>query len=238
MNQSRSLSDLSVTELRKVLQIKEQIVTLETQLKAVLGASGAAAFVAAPTPKPIAGNAGKRGGRRQLSPEARERIAAAQRARWAASRGDGASVKVKPAKPVAGKRGGRRTMSPEARERIAAAQRARWAAQRGGKPATKSAAVVKPAKVAKAAKAVKVAKVAGKRGGRRTMSPEARERIAAAQRARWAAQRGGKPAAAVKPAKVAKVAGKRGGRRQLSPEARERIAAAQRARWAAVRKSK
>ena len=65
------------------------------------------------------------------------------------------------------------------------------------------------------------------------MSPEARERIAAAQRARWAAQRGGSPAKAAAPAKP----GKRGGRRQLSPEARERIAAAQRARWAASRKA-
>ena len=69
------------------------------------------------------------------------------------------------------------------------------------------------------------------------MSPEARERIAAAQRARWAAQRGGKPAAA-KAVAAKPAAGKRGGRRQLSPEARERIAAAQRARWAAVRKGK
>ena len=38
MNQSRSLSDLSVSELRKVLKLKEKIGTLETQLKAVLGA--------------------------------------------------------------------------------------------------------------------------------------------------------------------------------------------------------
>jgi hypothetical protein len=160
MNQSRSLSDLSVTELRKVLQIKEEIVTLETQLDAVLGVPGAA-VAATPAAKRVAG---KRGGRRKLSPEARERIAAAQRARWAAQRGG------KPAaKPAPGKRGGRRKLSPEARERIAAAQRARWAAQRGGKPTAKP--------------------VAGKRGGRRKLSPEARERIAAAQRARWAAVR-------------------------------------------------
>ncbi len=64
------------------------------------------------------------------------------------------------------------------------------------------------------------------------MSAEARERIAAAQRARWAKQRGGNGA---KPAAVEKPEAKRGGRRQLSPEARERIAAAQRARWAAAR---
>ena len=131
MNQSRSLTDLSVTELRKVLQIKEEIVSLESQLAALLG--GRSAAPAAPAavkgakrgPKP-----GKRGGRRQLSPEARERIAAAQRARWAKQRG-GKPAKTVVAKP--GKRGGRRQLSPEARERIAAAQRARWAAVRKSK---------------------------------------------------------------------------------------------------------
>ena len=124
MNQSRSLSDLSVTELRKVLNIKEEIAALETRLKAVLGASAVPAPRSTPFAKPVAR---KRGGRRKLSPEARERIAAAQRARWAAQRGGTAA---KAAKPVTGKRGGRRQLSPEARERIAAAQRARWAAVR------------------------------------------------------------------------------------------------------------
>ena len=122
MNQSRSLSDLSVSELRKVLQIKEEIASLETQLGVVLGAP------AAPAAKPARG---KRGGRRKLSPEARERIASAQRARWAAQRGGAPKPAV--AKPAKGKRGGRRKLSPEARERIAAAQRARWAAVRKAK---------------------------------------------------------------------------------------------------------
>ena len=172
MNQSRSLSDLSVTELRKVLQIKEEIATLETELKGVLGATDAPKAATAGA-KPVAG---KRGGRRKLSPEARERIAAAQRARWAARSGGTPAAKAEAvAKPAAGKRGGRRKLSPEARERIAAAQRARWAARRGGAPAAKPEAAAKAAP--------------GKRGGRRQLSPEARERIAAAQRARWAAVR-------------------------------------------------
>jgi hypothetical protein len=55
--------------------------------------------------------------KRNLSPAARERIAAAQRARWAKARGAKAS-------PPA------RTMSKAARNRIAAAQRARWAKAR------------------------------------------------------------------------------------------------------------
>jgi len=125
MNQSRSLADLSVTELRKVLQIKEEIATLENQLKAVLGGTGATVKIAKAIGKLVRG---KRRGRRKLSPEARARIAAAQRARWAASRGNG-SAKAKPA-AKAGKRGGRRKLSAEARGRIAAAQRARWAAQK------------------------------------------------------------------------------------------------------------
>ncbi|MFZ1084107.1 MAG: hypothetical protein WAN35_03980 [Terracidiphilus sp.] len=57
-----------------------------------------------------------------------------------------------------------------------------------GRPA-KAAKVGRPAKVAKAAKAPKAAKVA-KAKKRRTLSPEARQRIADAQRKRWAAQKG------------------------------------------------
>jgi hypothetical protein len=169
MNQIRSLSDLTVTELRKVLQIKEQIATLENELTKVIGSSASAAPAAKPVKLGRPPGKGKRGGRRKMGPEARARIAAAQRARWAKTRGETIAV----AAPTPGKRGGRRKMSPEARARIGAAHRARWAASRAGKPA-KAAAPAKPA---------------GKRGGRRKMSPEARERIAAAQRARWAASR-------------------------------------------------
>jgi hypothetical protein len=68
---------------------------------------------------------------------------------------------------------------------------------------------------------------AGGRGGRRTMSAAARARIAAAQRARWARQRGGGVGA--------RAAGGPRKRRRMSPEARARIAAAQRARWARQR---
>jgi hypothetical protein len=76
-------------------------------------------------------------------------------------------------------------------------------------------------------------KTAAPSTGRRTMSPEARARISAAQRKRWAASKKGATTAAVK-APTAKATKKR---RTLSPEARARIAAAQRKRWAAVRKS-
>ena len=56
--------------------------------------------------------------RRKMSAKGRERIAAAQRARWAKVKGQQKVVPI--AKP-------NRTMSASARRKIAAAQRARWA---------------------------------------------------------------------------------------------------------------
>jgi hypothetical protein len=80
--------------------------------------------------------------RRTLSAEAREKIAAAQRARWAKQKartvqsGDQPAVKRGRGRPRKAQTGGAsrkpRTMSAEARERIAAAQRARWAKQKAG----------------------------------------------------------------------------------------------------------
>jgi hypothetical protein len=68
--------------------------------------------------KLVSGNHnGARSTKRTLSVAARERIAAAQRARWAKAKGAKASPP-------------RRTMSQAARNRIAAAQRARWAKAR------------------------------------------------------------------------------------------------------------
>ena len=63
-------------------------------------------------------------------------------------------------------------------------------------------------------------------GGKRVLSAEARARIAAAQRKRWAAARkGGTPAKAAKP-------------RRLSAAGRRAIIAATKKRWAAVRAAK
>jgi hypothetical protein len=68
-----TLQNLSAAQLRRAVGIKEQIEKLEVDLNRLLGTSGANSF---------RGNSG----RRNLSPEARERIAAAQRKRWAAYR--------------------------------------------------------------------------------------------------------------------------------------------------------
>jgi hypothetical protein len=64
---------------------------------------------------------GRQTGRRKLSAEARARIAAAQRARWAKARKNGGEKKNVVTMPK------KRTMSAAARKKIAAAQRARWA---------------------------------------------------------------------------------------------------------------
>jgi len=69
---------------------------------------------------------GRHGGARWLSPAARARIAAAQRARWA-------KVRASKSQSAKGADTPKRTMSAAARKRIAAAQRARWAKVKAGK---------------------------------------------------------------------------------------------------------
>src|ERR1700730_17691213 len=63
----------------------------------------------------------RKGNRRHLSAAARERIAAAQRARWAKVRRNGGQTHHVGSMPK------RKTMSAAARRKIAAAQKVRWA---------------------------------------------------------------------------------------------------------------
>jgi hypothetical protein len=67
--------------------------------------------------------------------------------------------------------------------------------------------------------------------GRRRMSAAARAKIAAAQRARWAKQKGQSPAKQTK-----SVAKKASGRKGMSPAARKRLSEMMKARWAARNK--
>ena len=108
-------TNVSTDQLRRALQIKQQIETLESQLSSLL--SGA------PT---IRRQGTRMGGRRTMSASARARIAAAQRARWAKAKGTSSSNGNAP-----GKR--RKKMSAAGRAAIAAAQRARWARKKAGK---------------------------------------------------------------------------------------------------------
>ena len=87
---------------------------------------------------------------------------------------------------MAGSSGRKRTLSAEARERIAAAQRARWSKSKKAlknRDARNSSAVSARKKAATGTSAVKSAKKSAKE---RTVSPEARARMVAGQKARWA----------------------------------------------------
>ena len=115
----------SLDQLKRALQLAEQIQSLEAELASLLGGQPAASIaVATPASKPS-----KRGGKRVISPEAREKIAAAQRARWAKvkrEKSPAASSAATTAKPAKKKRG----ITPEGRAKLAAAMKARWAARR------------------------------------------------------------------------------------------------------------
>lgn len=105
---ANSLSSLSVEQLKKAVQIKEEITRLEAELTNLLSGRG--------TSSPAS-----RGG---MSAAGRAKIAAAQRARWARVKGAATSAGTKP---------GPRKMSAAARAKIAAAARARWAKVKAGK---------------------------------------------------------------------------------------------------------
>jgi hypothetical protein len=66
------LTSLSVAQLKRAVAIKERIQKLEKKLGAIIGAPGSA---------PAEGRVIRR--RRKMSAEARAKISAAQRARWA-----------------------------------------------------------------------------------------------------------------------------------------------------------
>lgn len=154
MPESKSFWDHPIEKLEKALDLRKQIATLQQKLSDLFSSGVQGDAVAKP------GRKGRRG-RRAMSPEARARIAAAQRARWAKQKGTSAATPK-----LATKAKGRRTMSPEARARIAAAARARWAKVKGG-----STAPAKPK-------------------AKRNISPEARARMAEAARRRWAKAKG------------------------------------------------
>jgi hypothetical protein len=110
-----NIHSLSVAEMREALAIKEEIEALQSKLDAILGAE------APPVEAPARGPGRPR--KRHMSPAARARIGAAQRARWAkakrgrkASAGDGAPVEKR-----------KRKVSAAARARLSAAAKARWA---------------------------------------------------------------------------------------------------------------
>jgi hypothetical protein len=123
------ISTPSIDRLKKAVEVAEQIEKLQSELASILGSQTAVSSAPAAKVAKVAASKPAVKGRRTMSPEARERIAAAQRARWAKSRG-GAVAKpaVAASSPATKTKPGKRTLSPEAREKIAAAARRRWAA--------------------------------------------------------------------------------------------------------------
>lgn len=99
-------ANLSVQQLRQAVVIREQIDALERELEGLLRGARTKAST----------------GKSQMSAAGRERIAAAQRLRWAKVRGSQTTVG---SANISAKR--KRELSPAARAKIAAAQRQRWA---------------------------------------------------------------------------------------------------------------
>lgn len=162
----------TINELRKALQISEQIEALKANLASFFGG-----VVDVPA-RVLAGSSvkAKRKGKRTMSPETKAKMAAAQQKRWAKSKG---SESVAPAAPMKAarvakskKKGG---ISAEGRARIVAAQKLRWAKVKGQKSTPISPKATPSAKKKK-----------------RLLRPEARARIVAAVKARWARTKKGK----------------------------------------------
>ena len=106
--------DLTINQLKRAAAIKEQIETLNRELRSIL--SGAAQSGAAPTKKAT------------MSDAVKKKIAAAQKARWANLRRAKPATPVKPAaKPAKTK------VSAATRAKLSAKLKAFWAAKRAGK---------------------------------------------------------------------------------------------------------
>ena len=126
-----NLSAVTITEL--VDHLEGQRRRIDEQLLELRGILGTANGSTSPT-------AHTRGGKRQLSPATRQRIATAQKKRWAASRAATTTAQATaPAEhpvPVAtGKP--KRTLSAAGRKRIVAALKKRWADKKAAEAASK-----------------------------------------------------------------------------------------------------
>lgn len=183
------LTSLSVEQLKRALELREQIETLESELSSILGdapvapvAPASALTVTKYAPKAVASSNGKR----VMSAEWRAKIAAAQSRRWAKARAEKAGKStpsigaVKPMfQPLASKTTApKRIMSAEWKAKIAAAQSRRWAKARADKAA--KASPVKPMFQPLANKPA---------SGKKVMSAETKAKIGAAIRAKHANKR-------------------------------------------------
>jgi hypothetical protein len=140
MPQSTSFWDHPIDKLEEALSLRKQIAALQAKLSSIFGSDDST---------PAGKTAAAKSGKRTMSPEAREKIAAAQRARWAKSKGTASPAKaVKAPKQKGG-------ISPEGRAKLAAAMKARWAARKKGAPALNAPAKATTAKATTAKKATR-----------------------------------------------------------------------------------
>jgi len=101
-----SIANLSAKQLRRAAAIKDKIQSLENKLSHILGSPAKVAVEAAPKKR-----------RHKMSAAGRAKIAAAQKARWAKTKGQKAEQTQSK----------KRKMSAAGRARISAAAKARWA---------------------------------------------------------------------------------------------------------------
>ena len=102
--------DLSLADLEQAVSIRRHISALESRLASLLGRRAGAA---------------KTGSRRQLSPAARAKIAAAARARWARERARRGRSKTTETRAPR-----KRRLSAAGRKRLSDLMKARWAERR------------------------------------------------------------------------------------------------------------
>lgn len=127
------MHNLSISQLKEAIDIKERIEDLQSQLQHVLGRSSPSTF------QTVVKQA-----KRTMSAAGRARIVAAQKARWAKIKGTAKSAMASV------KKGG---ISAAGRARIAAAQKARWAKIKGKAVKSEKKAIKKVGKMSAAAKA-------------------------------------------------------------------------------------
>jgi len=110
-----NIYDLTITQLKRAVTIKEELSKLGNELRSIFDGSNRSGT---PSRK-----------RRTMSASAKQKIATAQKARWAKAREESQPMALA---KTAGSAPAKRTMSASARRRIAAAQRARWAKWKAG----------------------------------------------------------------------------------------------------------
>ena len=107
----------SISDLRKAVQIKEQIEQLQRKLASLLGSRATAAQTVLTASKAP-------GKKRTMSAAGRARIIAAQKARWAKIKGTAGS------KANAPKKSKKSGMSAAAKAKLSALMKQRWAARK------------------------------------------------------------------------------------------------------------